>query len=1461
MWFNTPASRPTGKNKTVPNTTKKLTYCDITTGKATAVNCRNKITGQTPIKPLASLAKTESWIVWNIGLLSTADLYAWLDLALRNQRKERILRVKRIQNGTTVFAELELIAGPRAISTLGLLFASCKEKQFKMVPGRLYVDRVALRAGNSRVVQERKKNTEVKKSLRCISWNVCGMGGARQGVVAALVRDQAPDVLCLQETLREYGMPPLRLDGYSVLESYCIKGNKGEFPGCRGIALAIREDLVGFHVGGFSNFFKFVRVLVPASRRAILVACVYLPPRVPGVSVKVRGEFIRGLASLRTRFPEDNVVVAGDFNLSIKKINSRILPVSGLKRCGGEETTFVRNGCSPSVIDHILADDAMFRVCSKHGVVQEESRLSDHLPVGATFLIESVGNTDAWTKAASTPGWNKDRVRTQAAPIKYHNRFADLASETENLDLDTLTSRFEEAIHEVAIELNLMKGPVCVKKGARVPLWPKAVKRLFQKRDQLDKKIKNLVRPSVNPDKNTEINQELWALKICRQELVCEIKKAIKFTYRRQQVARIRKGCSLLANNKPKLFFRWAAAQKEGAIIGHTKVSPIVNDDGILVLQPEEILAAWRSHFARLNSGSDESSWCGPLNLESGVDITSEEEEVVVSEEEELKSFPVLPNCDGEIMMNELQLALEQLGNGKAAGPDGIPSEIFKAAKFEKHHNIAAGFQTEEGQNPLADILLSLVNRMFEQSDIPSSWKTSDLVPVPKKGDPTNRDDYRGIALIPIGVKLVCKILNNRLARAIELRTPAQGGFIEEQAGFRGGEEAVGQVATLYEVYRRRLLKKEDTYLTFIDFKKAYDVVPHDLLFVKMTAMGVPAKILAFIQGMYRESYMQVKLPNSQRSAPWVVARGLRQGCPLSPLLFSIYINDIFDGEARNAGVPVKGLERLCGTKLTRLAGLLFADDLALTAESLEKMQVLLNCVTKWADRWEMKVGHSKCGLMIICSEEERRATLLAEAELVEPKLQGSEVKLVSSYEYLGFTIHQSGEKEAAISNRTAKLARRLNDIRHVLESYDYPLLVKRVLINSVVLPTGLYGAEVTGMSRSGSRTMDSTLNRALRGIIHSKTTGGFSNTALHLELGVDSIYAISSSRRLRAFLKYPNQKSWIKNLFFGDTFRHVRQTWITKTRRWANRYAKTLLETDPKKAAKKIKQSLMSVELLKEVKNNNLSALRYLKSEFQKTRHYQKLSLKFPEASKGFHLLLKMRVGAFWPLSDESKKACPFCKSNQVADTTHLLLECESFEEDQLQFVTPITEEVLGRAEASWKKSAPFVEIEDITTAILGGKGADAEWYAGDSGRTWNSNRREKINARRKPREAVSSLMDKAFEEFKGLDAESRECLMKEKYDDLEWDFSPNEWKLLKRTVEAAGLGLSKAFATNTAISSGAEQAPVWPELGGVDLPAVQLAIFLTKVARRIESMVTLKEPTPAKGMAAVSSEAGPDY
>jgi len=263
----------------------------------------------------------------------------------------------------------------------------------------------------------------------------------------------------------------------------------------------------------------------------------------------------------------------------------------------------------------------------------------------------------------------------------------------------------------------------------------------------------------------------------------------------------------------------------------------------------------------------------------------------------------------------EICKAISSTPNFKACGPDGIPMEFFKAlipckddsvGPSDNKSNISSGFKS----------LKALINRIWN-NDFPKSWNTASIVSIHKKGDTSDCNNYRGISLINNGLKIIAKIIANRISKY-----GIDEGFIRpEQYGFRNREECISLYTTLKIICQRRKFENKEAYLAFLDLKNAYDSVPIYNVLMKIHHLGIRGKCYNFIENLYLSSKACVRV-DGQLSESFNIKKGFRQGCPLSPILFNLFINDIFNN-CNKYGISI-GEKRCCGG--------LFADDIVLCA-------------------------------------------------------------------------------------------------------------------------------------------------------------------------------------------------------------------------------------------------------------------------------------------------------------------------------------------------------------------------------------------------------------------------------------------------------------------------------------------------------------------------------------------------
>ena len=168
-------------------------------------------------------------------------------------------------------------------------------------------------------------------------------------------------------------------------------------------------------------------------------------------------------------------------------------------------------------------------------------------------------------------------------------------------------------------------------------------------------------------------------------------------------------------------------------------------------------------------------------------------------------------DLDNEITECEVRQAIKKLKAGKATGLDEKPGEFLKIA-----------------EPIITPFLTKLFNKIFQTGHYPFAWTRSVIVPLLKKGDATNLENYRGISLLSVVSKVFTSILNQRLYEWAEKEEKIS----EEQAGFRKHYSTVDHIFTLVSMIRSCLFGYQISklYVAFIDYQKTFDTVYRDVL-------------------------------------------------------------------------------------------------------------------------------------------------------------------------------------------------------------------------------------------------------------------------------------------------------------------------------------------------------------------------------------------------------------------------------------------------------------------------------------------------------------------------------------------------------------------------------------------------------------------------------------------------------
>ncbi len=284
----------------------------------------------------------------------------------------------------------------------------------------------------------------------------------------------------------------------------------------------------------------------------------------------------------------------------------------------------------------------------------------------------------------------------------------------------------------------------------------------------------------------------------------------------------------------------------------------------------------------------------------------------------------------------ELLEAMQKAAKGKSTGSDNTPVEII------------CQLTKKDPDSPAFQILFQLILAIWNGEDLPVSWRTGQMILIYKDGAQTSIANYRPITLLQAAYKLHSHILCSRATAFIEERrilSPAQ-------YGFRAGRSTAHALFATTEAIRTALKTNKALHVVYVDFKKAFDSIEHDLLDTVLdeSFYGIPPVLGDALRQTYRRRQIAMKIEQGD-SDPFPIDRGVPQGDPLSPLLFILAINPLLEALDQLAGADIHGVNYPAGA---------YCDDLTLYANSTLDIMTLWNKLAEFSDDSLLRINPKK---------------------------------------------------------------------------------------------------------------------------------------------------------------------------------------------------------------------------------------------------------------------------------------------------------------------------------------------------------------------------------------------------------------------------------------------------------------------------------------------------------------------
>lgn len=390
----------------------------------------------------------------------------------------------------------------------------------------------------------------------------------------------------------------------------------------------------------------------------------------------------------------------------------------------------------------------------------------------------------------------------------------------------------------------------------------------------------------------------------------------------------------------------------------------------------------------------------------------------------------------------EIRYYISRLSAHSATGLDNIPTKVLKQLG-------------ETGEEYICGMFNSILDGTHE---IPSDWGNGRVTMLQKTSStPAVLYTYRPITVSTVLYRLFAKCLVSRMQKWIQ-----ENGILGEmQNGFRPGRRGEDNLFILTSAIELCRKQKKGLVCAFLDCSKAYDKVDRAKLWDILNALGMDRKWIKLIQLLYTENRIILR-HNSTESHAMTTQEGLRQGCPLSPVLFALYIADL-ERRLLESGlgfeVKIKGnFWDVREKKSFNMPGLLFADDLVLMAHTGKDLQDLLSITSTFGDEMNLQFNPNKSAVVSFSH------TVGLEDQL---QVQGKLLPKESRYKYLGITLSDGAnylaEQEALWESQAQKVINQM----HAKSLWSFNRFeITKIQWKATAVPKLTYGNSVTTTTR-----------------------------------------------------------------------------------------------------------------------------------------------------------------------------------------------------------------------------------------------------------------------------------------------------------------------------------------------------------------------------------------------------------
>lgn len=945
----------------------------------------------------------------------------------------------------------------------------------KNVDQATYKDTRRISGLNKNKQIELKPNSIVRKEsgrklIKIGTWNVQGtnvVGKLKQ--LAGVLKTYKMDIVAVQE-LKQKDVQNIEVGEYIVMGSGC---NKKVFGVGFMFHKSLKNAVIKFEA--FTNRVCYIRI--KGKFRNISMINVHAPTEDKDLEEKV--EFYEQLEEYFGRLPKYDVkVLLGDCNAKIgrEEIHEPIIGRHSLHRSTNQ------NG--EKLIEFAMEQRLkIMGTCYEHKDIHKATWKS---PNGITlnqidhFLIENQYALDiSDVRVYRGADIDSDHYLLVVKFKESINRVQKLANKITKYDLKLLTQEQVREDYQSRINENLRQE---TSKENINEMWTNIEKAILSGAQKLERNTGKKGRNGWFDEECQKLLEERkeWRLKMIKnptnenKEKYAEAKRVLKKVCRKKKKdlleAQLVEMEQDFKKKDTRKFYKEITKVKRGY---QARQLFIEDEHGNVIGDEENIKNRWKNYFSQVFKVEEQ------VKEDRKISKNVVEGDVEVPEEREIK------------------LIIKKLKNNKSPGENKICAEMIKY-----------------GGEFLQQKIVELVKEVWRKEVMPDRWHEAVIHPLLKKGDSKKCENYRGIALLDVVYKIVAILIKDKLQQYMENKIG------DYQAGFRKGSSIVDHVHTLRLIQETAKEHRMRLYVIFIDFAKAYDTVRREKIYKILEKNGIPGKIINLVKMTLQNTRYKVRVGDSC-SADFVVERGLRQGDPLSTVLFNFVLDEVIK-ESRmqvNRIVYMKSYQCLA-----------YADDVIILAQTEKELIDSIRRLRKEAEVVGLKINESKTEFMEIGTLCKRKKDKIVVEKMED--LEKLEIKRVEQFKYLGSVFTEVGGNEEEIKTKLKKGTMCAGKVNKILRSKNVTQKPKLRVYKTVIRPTVISTCETWTLTKNMEILLEIWERKILRRIFGGVKENGIwrrrTNAEVYELYGEPKITQIIKVQRMKwlgHIIRMPNEK------------------------------------------------------------------------------------------------------------------------------------------------------------------------------------------------------------------------------------------------------------------------------------------------------------------------------------------------